>query len=471
MASASASSRAPQTLSLDPLYLSSSESAASWRAGLPTLLSPVRAKADAVVVNDIDAENWLSEIAMSQYLEVFLVNFSDSNSRLLNRKRLAQVRMDYLPKMGITQYSHQRLIMEHIRHTLQFEFNSPIRKREVQAKMQTANPASVTGGVGKFKVGKLPEIPERQSSSEHAAGGGGKKFADHHKQAAPTRRRSFDKNVWQSITKLRTNDASSLVAVEALRGGQYDMAEKMESKHNERRRRRRSFGEDPTLDSSGRHKGHAYGNAVHSYGLMQQELHELQTTHLAKLRRLVKCEHASIYFINEKTRELLLVSEGGIWFRIAHGSGIAGYCVEHGETVNVQEAYNDPRFNSNLDEKTGWRTRNILCQPLRGQRGGGAVIGAVQCINKDPKEGTEFDASDAEHLAVCCQRIADDLHVHFQDLLHIAENVAGIAVFVSEKGGNTHVRGGEEHKVTQPTAASTAGSRAKDTHVSEPVWK
>lgn len=441
-------------LSLDPMYST---------AVLPALLSPnhgTRAL-PAILAHDIDGENWLSEIGMSQYIEVFMANFGDGSSRLLNRKRLGLVRLDNLPKMGITQFHHLKIIMEHIRHTLLFEFNSPIRKREVQAKMQSSSAANAAA---KVNVGKLPEIPEFR-------GGGGedknKKFAEHTKKAAPTRRRSFDKNVWNSISKLRTSDQASLEAVEALRSGNYEAAEKMENQSQERRRRRKSFGEDPSLGSSRHHAAKEYGNKVHHMGLMQKELQELQSNHLAKLKKLVRCEHASIYFLNDRTKDLLLVTEAGIWFRLAPSSGIAGYCVDHGEAICLADAYSDPRFNSNLDEKTGWKTKSILCQPLRGQRGGGIVIGAVQCINK--QDGAEFDSSDEEHLAVCCQRIADELHIQFQDLLHIAEHVSGIAIFVGEKGGHGYLRS-EEHKVTQPTSASVAGTRRKDAHVSEPVW-
>ena len=184
-----------------------------------------------------------------------MANFGDGSSRLLSRKRLGVVRLDHLPKMGITQFHHQKVVMEHIRHTLLFEFNSPIRKREVQTKMQ----ASGVGANAAFVVGMLPEIPEFR-------GGGGedknKKFAEHTKKAAPTRRRSFDKNVWNSISKLRTSDQASLEAVEALRSGNYEAAEKMENQSQERRRRRKSFGEDPSLDSSRLHKAQEYGNKV-----------------------------------------------------------------------------------------------------------------------------------------------------------------------------------------------------------------
>ena len=65
--------------------------------------------------------------------------------------------------------------------------------------------------------------------------------------------------------------------------------------------------------------------------------------------------------------------------RFPVGTGIAGFVAETGETLNVHDAYKDPRFNATIDEQTGYTTRSILCMPIciRGQ-----VIGVVQMINK-----------------------------------------------------------------------------------------
>ena len=68
-----------------------------------------------------------------------------------------------------------------------------------------------------------------------------------------------------------------------------------------------------------------------------------------------------------------------LFHRFPVGTGIAGSVAETGETLNVHEAYKDPRFNATIDEQTGYKTRSILCMPIciRGQ-----VIGVVQMINK-----------------------------------------------------------------------------------------
>ena len=70
--------------------------------------------------------------------------------------------------------------------------------------------------------------------------------------------------------------------------------------------------------------------------------------------------------------------------RFPIGKGIAGYVAQTGETLNVAEVYKDERFNSNIDEQTGYTTSSILCMPICIR---GTVIGVVQMINKKTREG------------------------------------------------------------------------------------
>ena len=75
-------------------------------------------------------------------------------------------------------------------------------------------------------------------------------------------------------------------------------------------------------------------------------------------------------------------------------SGIAGHVFTSGEPLIIHEPYSDPRFNSSIDEQTGFVTRNIVCVPIRTVKG--AIIGVAQSLNK--REG-EFTQQDLETLA------------------------------------------------------------------------
>ena len=59
-------------------------------------------------------------------------------------------------------------------------------------------------------------------------------------------------------------------------------------------------------------------------------------------------------------------------------------------------AYADLRFNPDIDMKTGFHTRNILCMPIYDQEG--EIIGVIQVINKLP-EPIRFSKEDEMQLA------------------------------------------------------------------------
>ncbi|XP_053483948.1 dual 3',5'-cyclic-AMP and -GMP phosphodiesterase 11A [Ictalurus furcatus] len=81
--------------------------------------------------------------------------------------------------------------------------------------------------------------------------------------------------------------------------------------------------------------------------------------------------------------------------QVPWGKGIIGYVAEHGETVNVSNAYEDHRFSDEIDKLTGYKTQSILCMAICNSDG--EVIGVVQAINKKPS-GTPFAEDDEKVL-------------------------------------------------------------------------
>ena len=80
-----------------------------------------------------------------------------------------------------------------------------------------------------------------------------------------------------------------------------------------------------------------------------------------------------------------------LWSKVALGmdsqeirfpadKGLAGYVVQTGEPLNIPDAYNDPRFNPEVDKKTGYVTKTILCLPIKNNNQ--EIIGAFQVLNK-----------------------------------------------------------------------------------------
>ena len=66
--------------------------------------------------------------------------------------------------------------------------------------------------------------------------------------------------------------------------------------------------------------------------------------------------------------------------RIPADKGLAGHVVQTGETINIKDAYKDMRFNKEVDKKTGYRTKTILCMPIKNFNQ--EIIGVFQVLNK-----------------------------------------------------------------------------------------
>ncbi|XP_053514479.1 cGMP-specific 3',5'-cyclic phosphodiesterase isoform X2 [Artibeus jamaicensis] len=89
--------------------------------------------------------------------------------------------------------------------------------------------------------------------------------------------------------------------------------------------------------------------------------------------------------------------------RLQWNTGIVGHVAARGEPLNIKDAYEDPRFNAEVDRITGYRTQSILCMPIKNHRE--EVVGVAQAINKKSGNGgtfTEKDEKDfAAYLAFC----------------------------------------------------------------------
>lgn len=76
--------------------------------------------------------------------------------------------------------------------------------------------------------------------------------------------------------------------------------------------------------------------------------------------------------------------------------GIAGFVARTGEIVRVDDASSDERFDPSADRVTGYRTRSVLCAPIR-EDGASAVRGVIQVLNR---HGGPFDEEDERYLSV-----------------------------------------------------------------------
>jgi adenylate cyclase len=126
------------------------------------------------------------------------------------------------------------------------------------------------------------------------------------------------------------------------------------------------------------------------------EIDKLLQTVVAETSHAMNAERCTLFLREEGTGELWSkVAQGEQMneIRVPRGRGIAGHVAETGETVNIPDAYRDPRFNPEVDRRTGYRTRTILCMPVRNEKR--EVVGVMQVLNK--KDGV-FTGDDEQLL-------------------------------------------------------------------------
>jgi GAF domain-containing protein len=76
-------------------------------------------------------------------------------------------------------------------------------------------------------------------------------------------------------------------------------------------------------------------------------------------------------------------------YRLASGTGVAGWAAAHRQPVIVNDPRQDWRFTSLVDETIGFETQNLVALPLAVQ---GRVLGVLEVLNKfSGKDYTERD--------------------------------------------------------------------------------
>ena len=112
---------------------------------------------------------------------------------------------------------------------------------------------------------------------------------------------------------------------------------------------------------------------------------------ISRVTEVMAVERTSLYVIDWDKRELWTkVAEGIDPIALPLGKGISGRVAETGEGINVVDAWELPYFDRSFDLINNFRTRSVLCLPVKSPTG--QMIGVLQVINK--KEATGFDLKD-----------------------------------------------------------------------------
>ncbi len=128
-------------------------------------------------------------------------------------------------------------------------------------------------------------------------------------------------------------------------------------------------------------------------------LQQLIEAFALKAADLIGAERVSLFMVDRARNELWskIASGGGeepLEIRIPLSAGIAGRVAREGRVANVPDAYQEPDFNREVDLRTGFRTRAMLCVPLRTREG--EVFAVAQLLNK--RGGGAFAATEEKRF-------------------------------------------------------------------------
>jgi len=120
-------------------------------------------------------------------------------------------------------------------------------------------------------------------------------------------------------------------------------------------------------------------------GVVSKETHldKLLEIIAAQVKKILNCDRCTVFILDRHTNELwskVAQDMQNTEIRMPGNKGIAGEVASTGHTVNIKNAYNDPRFNQDIDHLTGYRTETILAVPLKNV--GGHIIGVFEVLNK-----------------------------------------------------------------------------------------
>jgi GAF domain-containing protein len=174
---------------------------------------------------------------------------------------------------------------------------------------------------------------------------------------------------------------------------------------------------------------------------LSREIDSITRLVVKSFKTVILAERCALFLHDASTNELYFKPVGDNEsharlkeIRFPAKQGVAGWCATNKQCLNIHNAYKDHRFNSDIDKKTGFRTRTILCHPVLSNDN--TLLGVIQMVNKRKGDARElrdkakkkmtsdshkgynscfepFSERDEEILAKCCYEVSKSLQAIF----------------------------------------------------------
>jgi two-component system response regulator HydG len=130
---------------------------------------------------------------------------------------------------------------------------------------------------------------------------------------------------------------------------------------------------------------------------------------LEEIVRILNAQRASIFLINTETNELEAVAALGIekeLLKFDYRKGIAGSVFTTGVSLNIDARTDKVRFSEEMDQKTGFDTRSIICSPISNRED--KIIGVIEVLNKRNED--RFTVEDEKTMKVLALILSSVFH-------------------------------------------------------------
>ncbi|GFE55648.1 hypothetical protein BaOVIS_030520 [Babesia ovis] len=121
------------------------------------------------------------------------------------------------------------------------------------------------------------------------------------------------------------------------------------------------------------------------------------TTHA---RKLIQAERCTVYIVDRSHDQLWSISsDDGSQVIVPLSHGCASTCVQNGEVIVIENAFEDERFDPEFDSRAGVEIRNVAWVPIKSSDCN-RVLAVIEVINKQADELLHFGEDDLRLLEI-----------------------------------------------------------------------
>ncbi len=125
---------------------------------------------------------------------------------------------------------------------------------------------------------------------------------------------------------------------------------------------------------------------------VETNIDSLLTIIAQQIQQALGADRCTVFLLDDEHNQLWSKVALGLEMqeiRFSANKGLAGHVAMSGETVNIKNAYESEYFNKEIDLQTGYKTKNILCMPIRNLSH--QIVGVFQVLNKFEGDFTQKD--------------------------------------------------------------------------------